>query len=86
MMAGSKGYDLKLFHEKVSYEGTNGGTHSSTLDLFIKLTLEEEICVLRQNSRRVTICWMDMLDLCGRVRSCANFCGFYGWRDQLALR
>ena len=29
---------------------------------------------LMQNSRRVTICFMDMLDLCGRVGFCANFC------------
>ena len=29
---------------------------------------------LRQNSRRVTICWIDMLDLWGKMESCANFC------------
>ena len=29
---------------------------------------------LRQNSRRVTICWMGMLVICGRVGSCANLC------------
>ena len=29
---------------------------------------------------------MDMLDLCGRVGSCANFFGLCGWRGQLALR
>ena len=38
--AGTKAFDLTLFHEQVRYEGANGGTHSSTLDLFIKLTLE----------------------------------------------
>ena len=41
MGSGTKGFDLKLSHEQVGYEGTNGGTHSSTLELFIKLTLEE---------------------------------------------
>ena len=76
MGAGSKGFDLKLFHEQVSYEGTDGGTHDSSMDLFIKLTLEEELCVFKAKlqDRRVTICWMDMLDLCGKVESCANFC------------
>ena len=34
-----------LFHEQVCYEGTDGGTHGSTMDLLIKLTLEEEVCV-----------------------------------------
>ena len=29
---------------------------------------------LGQNSKRVTICGMDMLDLWGKVESCANFC------------
>ena len=29
----------------VCYEGTDGGTHSCTLDLFIILTLEEEVGV-----------------------------------------
>ena len=47
MGAGSKGFDFKLFHEQVNYEGTNGGTHSSTLDLFIKCALEEEVCVFK---------------------------------------
>ena len=40
-----RAFDFKIFHEQVNYEGTNGGTHRSTLDLFIKLTLEEEVCV-----------------------------------------
>ena len=29
---------------------------------------------LCKNSRRVTICWMDILDLWGKVESCANVC------------
>ena len=76
MGAGTKGFDLKLFHEQVGYEGTDGGPHGNTMDLFMfhGLTLEEEVCVLRQISRRVTICWMDMLDLCGKVESRANLC------------
>ena len=31
-------------------------------------------CVLRQNSRSLTICCMDMLVLCGSSGSCCNFC------------
>ena len=45
--AWTKGFDLKLLHEQVGYERTNGGTHGSTMDLFIKLTLEEEVCVFK---------------------------------------
>ena len=44
---GTKGFYLKLFHEDVSYEGADGGSHSCTLDLFIILTLEEEVTVVK---------------------------------------
>ena len=43
--SGAKGFYLRLFHEDVGYEGAYGGPHSCTLDLFIILTLEEEISV-----------------------------------------
>ena len=42
---GAKGFNLKLFHEDVSYEGADGEPHSCALDLFIILTLEEEVSV-----------------------------------------
>ena len=42
---GGEGFYFKLFHEDVSYEGANGGTHGCTLDLFIILPLEEEVGV-----------------------------------------
>ena len=41
----AKSLDLKLFHKQVDDEGANGGTHGSPLNLFIILTLEEEVCV-----------------------------------------
>ena len=41
----TEGFDLKLFHEQVYNERTNGGAHSSTLNLFIILTLEKEVCL-----------------------------------------
>ena len=40
-----EGLLFKLFHKDVCYEGADGGTHSCTLDLFIILTLEEEVGV-----------------------------------------
>ena len=43
--AGGKGLYFKLFHKDVCYEGADGGSHSCTLDLFIILTLEEEVGV-----------------------------------------
>ena len=42
---GGEGFYFKLSHEDVSYEGADGETHSCTLDLFIILTLEEEVGV-----------------------------------------
>ena len=41
----TEGFDFKLFHKNVCYEGANGGPHSCTMDLFIILTLEEEVGV-----------------------------------------
>ena len=42
---GGEGLHFKFFHKDVCYEGADGGTHSCTLDLFIILTLEEEVGV-----------------------------------------
>ena len=39
---GLEGFNFKLFHEDVGYEGADWGSHSCTLYLFIILTLEEE--------------------------------------------
>ena len=41
----AKDLDFKLFHKQVGNEGANRGFHGSTMDLFIILTLEEEVCV-----------------------------------------
>ena len=43
----TKDLDLKLFHKPVGNKGANGRTHGSTLNLFIILTLEEEVCVFK---------------------------------------
>ena len=40
---GLDGFNFKLFHEDVYYEGADGGSHSCTLYLFIILALEEEV-------------------------------------------
>ena len=45
MGEGLEGFNFKLFHKDVSYEGADGGSHSCTLYLFIILTLEEEVGV-----------------------------------------
>ena len=42
MYGSAKGFDLKLFHEQVGYEDTDGGAQGSTMYLFIIPTLEEE--------------------------------------------
>ena len=40
---GLEGFDFKLFHEDVGYEGADGGFHSCSLCLLVILTLEEEV-------------------------------------------
>ena len=40
-----EGFGFKLFHEQVCYEGADGGTQGCTINLFIVLTLEEEVGV-----------------------------------------
>ena len=45
MGKGLEGFDFKLFHKDVSYEGADGGSHSCTLYLFIILNLEEAVGV-----------------------------------------
>ena len=42
----AKGFDLKHFHKQVGNRA-DGGTHGSTLELFIVLTLEEEVCFFK---------------------------------------
>ena len=37
---------FQTFHEQVSYNKADGGTHGCIMDLFIILTLEEEIGIL----------------------------------------
>ena len=45
VLAGGECLYFQLFHKDVCYEEAKGGTHSCTLDLFIILTLEEEVGV-----------------------------------------
>ena len=57
----AKGLDIALFHKQVGNKGANRGTHGSTMDLFIILTLKRKYVFVRQNFRNVTISGMDML-------------------------
>ena len=41
----AKSFDLKLFYKQVGNEGADWATHGSTIDLFVILTSEEEVCV-----------------------------------------
>ena len=45
MWSRAKGLDFKVFYEQIGSEGNNGGTHGSTMDLFIIHTLEEDVSV-----------------------------------------
>ena len=63
----AKDFDFKLFHKQIGNEGTDRRTYDSTMELFVIITLEEEVCVFEQNSRSVTFCCMDILVLCEAV-------------------
>ena len=52
-----EGFDFKLFHEKVGYEGTDGGFHGCTMDLFIVLILEEEVDVFEAELKECDYLW-----------------------------
>ena len=47
-MGRAKGLDFILFHKQVGNEGANGGTHGSTMELSVILTLEEESHVFEE--------------------------------------
>ena len=51
----AKGLDFELFIKHVGNEGANGGTHGSTMDLFLKLTLEEKVCVFEAGTINLKI-------------------------------
>ena len=86
MREGLEGFDFKLFHEDVSYEGADGGSHSCTLYLFIILTLEEEVGVgkaeLQQGDDLGDITWMSFVEGWCPVVACF---GQFGWRVGLVL-
>ena len=50
------GLGFKLLHKHIGYNGTDVGTHGCNMDLFIILTLEEQIGIFRQNSSDVVMC------------------------------
>ena len=70
----AKGLEFELFHKHVGNDEADGVTHGSTMDLFIILALEEEVCVFEAELQDVTICCIDMLVLWESVRSWCNFC------------
>ena len=53
----AKGFDLKLFHEQVGYEGAERKAHGSTMYLFIILALEEEVCVFKTELKQLDDMW-----------------------------
>ena len=50
------------------------GNPRQCLEPLIKLTLEEEVCVFQAELQKGNYVLNDMLVLCCRVGSCANFC------------
>ena len=61
-----EGFSFKLFHEQVGYEGADGGTHGCTMDLFIVLTLEEEVGVFKAELQECDYLWNRHLGSLGK--------------------
>ena len=70
----AKGTDFELFHKQVGNEGANGGIHGSTMDLFIILTLEEEVCVFEANIQKCDNLFYGHVGPWGSGGSWGNFC------------
>ena len=66
-----EGFDFKLFHEQVGYEGANGGTHGCTMYLFIILTLQEEVGVFKAELQECDNLWYGHL---GPLWQCEVLC------------
>ena len=45
---GAKSFNFKILHEQVGNERADGRTHGCTMDLFIILTLEEEVSIFKK--------------------------------------
>ena len=65
------GFDFKLFHEQVGYEGANGETHGFAMYLFILLTMEEEVGVFKAELQECDNLWYGHL---GPLWQCGVLC------------
>ena len=70
----AKVLDFKIFHKQVGNEGNNGETHGTTMDWFIILTLEEEVCLFETELQKCDYFWYGHVGPCERSGSCCNFC------------
>ena len=75
MVGGSADFlGFKLFCEQVSYNGADRGTHGCTMDLFIILSLEEEIVIFKTELQQCGLyCIYVEVLFCSCV-SCCSFC------------
>ena len=69
MLSRAKDPDFELYHEHVGNERANGRTHGSTMDLFVILTLEEEVSIFEAKLQEFDYFCIDMLVLCERSGS-----------------
>ena len=53
----AKGLDFKLFYKQVGSKRSKGGSHGSTMDLFIILTLEEVVCAFESKLHECDYLW-----------------------------
>ena len=57
MWGRANGLDIELFHKQVGNKRANEGAHDGTKDLFIILTLEEEVCVFEAKHQECDYLW-----------------------------
>ena len=69
---------FKLFHKQDTYNRTDGGTHGHAMNLFIILTIEENMGIFKQDFSSMVMCCMDMEVLLCSCGPCCNFCLMMG--------
>ena len=70
----AKGLDFNLFHKQAGNKGANLGTHGNTIDLFIILALEDEVCVFEAKHQEFDNVLYGNVVALGSVGSWCNFC------------
>ena len=73
MRDNANGLGFKLSMKRLARMGLMDGSHSCTMNLYIILSLKEEIGIFQKNSNNVVICHIDREVMFCSCVSCRNF-------------